>query len=84
MTSAAPLSVVLSLLSQKKEGKRGRSVSHVLKGYIDYILESISSILTFQNTPPCAYGDIFFLISEKACSYSYDIYSILEYFFEKP
>ena len=49
-----------------------------------YILESISSILTFQNTPACAYGDIFFLISEKACSYSYDIYSILEYFFEKP
>ena len=29
MTSAAPLSVVLSLLSQRKEGKRGRSVSHV-------------------------------------------------------
>ena len=29
ITSAAPLSVVLSLLSQKKEGKRGRSVSHV-------------------------------------------------------
>ena len=29
MISAAPLSVVLSLLSQRKEGKRGRSVSHV-------------------------------------------------------
>ena len=29
MTSTAPLSVVLSLLSQRKEGKRGRSVSHV-------------------------------------------------------
>ena len=29
MTSAAPLSVVLSLLSRRKEGKRGRSVSHV-------------------------------------------------------
>ena len=29
MTSAAPLSVVLSLLSQRKEGKRGRSVRHV-------------------------------------------------------
>ena len=29
MTSAVPLSVVLSLLSQRKEGKRGRSVSHV-------------------------------------------------------
>ena len=29
MTSAAPLSVMLSLLSQRKEGKRGRSVSHV-------------------------------------------------------
>ena len=29
MTSAAPLFVVLSLLSQRKEGKRGRSVSHV-------------------------------------------------------
>ena len=27
VTSAAPLSVVLSLLSQRKEGKRGRSVS---------------------------------------------------------
>ena len=29
MTSAAPLSVVLSLLPQRKEEKRGRSVSHV-------------------------------------------------------
>ena len=29
MTSAAPLSVVLSLLSQRKEGKRGRRMSHV-------------------------------------------------------
>ena len=28
MTSAAPLSVVLSLLSQRKKRKRGRSVSH--------------------------------------------------------
>ena len=36
MTSAAPLSVVLSLLPQRKKGKRGRSVSHVLKGYEDY------------------------------------------------
>ena len=36
MTSAAPLSVVLSLLSQRKEGKRGRSVSHVKKGYAAY------------------------------------------------
>ena len=38
MTSAAPLSVVLSLLSQRKEGKKGRSVSHVEKGYEDYSL----------------------------------------------
>ena len=29
MTSTAPLSIVLILLSQRKEGKRGRSVSHV-------------------------------------------------------
>ena len=37
MTSAATLSVVLSLLSQRKEGKRGRSVSHVKKGYEAYL-----------------------------------------------
>jgi len=38
MTSAAPLSVLLSFLSQRKEGKRGRSVSHLWKGYRDYNL----------------------------------------------
>ena len=36
MTSATPLSLVLSLLSQRNEGKRGRIVGHVLKGYEDY------------------------------------------------
>ena len=36
MTSAVPLSVVLSLLSQRKEGKRGRNMSHIWKRYEDY------------------------------------------------
>ena len=37
MTSAAPLSVVLTLFSKGKEGKRGRSEGHVWKGYKDYL-----------------------------------------------
>ena len=36
MNSAAPLSVVLTLFSKGKEGKRGRSGGHIWKGYKDY------------------------------------------------
>jgi len=36
MTSAAPLSVVLTLFVKEKEEKRGRSGGHICKGYKDY------------------------------------------------
>ena len=48
MRSAAPLSVVLSLLSQMKEGKRGRSV---IKRGTKFICRNDSMILTFHVPP---------------------------------
>ena len=41
MTSAAPLSVVLTLFSKGKEGKRGRGGGHAWKGYKDYFLTAV-------------------------------------------
>ena len=38
MTSTAPLSVVLTLFSKGKEGKRGRCGGHIWKGYKDYFI----------------------------------------------
>ena len=51
MTSAAPLSlsVVFTLFSKGKEGKRGRSGGHIWKGYNDYKYNEPGNELAF----PC-------------------------------
>ena len=51
MTSVAPLSVVLSLFSQRTEGKRGRSGGHIWKGYKDYSLMIILYIIIYIYLP---------------------------------
>ena len=51
MTSAAPLSVVLSLLSaqsQRKKGKRGRSVSHIIWLIFERGTKIINKLLLYR------------------------------------
>ena len=48
MTSAPPLSVVLSLLSQMKEGKRGRSVAHEMSS-LDNVIIKIQTEITLND-----------------------------------